>query len=192
MDGKTIERLLRTSDKYNLLWWYYRSCHCRDDFPSNPQSGYYLLNCSSKVDELGSHWVVVCYKLNGHTAILDSMASDPLEAYPLVYETLCKKVKHVFTFSRQSQADFTTSCSLFVLTYFFLLSRGVTPRQILNEYFPPIPEEDLWSNDVKCAAFCSTIYKIKQPERIIFDLDFLMQREALDTKEEEEPKNKKR
>ena len=184
MDGKTIEHLLKTSDKYGLLWQYYNSCYCRDDFPPNPKPGYYLLNCSDKEDKLGSHWVTVVYKLNNHTAILDSMASDPLEAYPLVYNTLCKKAGKVFLCSRQTQASFSTSCSLFVLTYFFLLSRGITPRKILSDYFPPKPEYDLWRNDVKCAAFCASIYRIERPEKFILDLSFLMQREALDSAEE--------
>ena len=120
--------------------------------------------------------------MNGETCYLDSANNDPKRDYPRVYEILKRNAKNkVFRFDRELQWGYGSSCSLFFLCFAFLVCRSWLGSEILS-LFPPLPPSERWKSDLKVAAICEVIYKLKNAERFILDLGFLMDRQAFEEK----------
>ena len=120
--------------------------------------------------------------MNGESCFLDSMNNNPEKDYPRIYRILKQNAKNdVFRFDRAIQFSHSTSCSLYFLVFAFLVSRSWLGSEILY-LFPPLPDNERWKSDLKVASLCEVIYKIKNAENFILHLDFLMDRQEFDEK----------
>ena len=204
MDGGQIEYLLKSKDSQNLISSIFARTVCIDEFPENPEiNKLYLVNTSFSYEEVGEHWIICYYRYcewmrddkqwtNCHTGILDSLANDPVTNYPQIYRILSKNGEPVFSFSRSVQWEISSSCSLYCLLYSWYMSRLWSPREILSTLFPPIPKELQFLNDVRTAAIVETVFKLKDSQKFIFHLPFLLEREEYDSHEQRKKKKMKK
>ena len=129
---------------------------------------------------------------NCHTGILDSLANDPITNYPRIYRILTKRGNPCFSFKSSQQWQISSSCSLYCLLYFWYLSRLWSPREIAKSIFPPTPKRMHFLNDIRTAAIVETVFKLKNSQKFIFHLPFLLEREAYDTQDKRERKKKRK
>ena len=91
-----------------------------------------------------------------------------------------------YFFKRRIQCDWSSSCSLFIIFFMTMKSRGFVGPDLLRTFFPPKPSYDLWKNDCAIACFLGVVYKQKSIEKYVLDLDFLVERHKLDMKQQKE------
>ena len=124
--------------------------------------------------------------------ILDSSGSNPATAYPYLWKKVCRLGSKPYFFKWRIQCDWSSSCSLFIIFFMTMKSRGFVGPDLLRTFFPPKPSYDPWKNDCAIACFLGVVYKQKSIEKYVLDLDFLVERHKLDMKQrkEQQPKNK--
>ena len=130
------------------------------------------------------HWLLLSMLNSKEIELLDSSGSNPAEAYPQLWKIITKLTPKPYYFKRQLQSSWSSACSLFVLFFMTMKSRGFAGPTLLKTFFPALPKCDLFKNDLAVACFISTLYKEPQIERYILDLDFLLERHKLDSNQQ--------
>ena len=179
MDTETLIQIMKR-DPQKLSEKFFGGAYCTKDLPFNLTTGkWYLLNLTA--DSYGSHWVCLNVLNSKRFEILDSFAHPPKVFYQRLLDIAKNIDATVYHFPRSIQSDLTTSCSLYVLMFSFLICRGYTGREILASFFPPLPKHLRFRNDILTGNFCQVIYGIDSVSRFIFDIQFLRERERLDS-----------
>ena len=62
-----------------------------------------------------------------------------------------------------------------------MLARGYTPKELLYTFFPVKDKTLRYKNDLRVSSFLGAVFNIKDVDRYILDLDFLIKRHTLDS-----------
>ena len=73
-----------------------------------------------------------------------------------------------------------------------MLARGYTPKELLYTFFPIKDKSLRYKNDLRVSSFLGAVFNIKDVDKYILDLDFLIKRHALDSTVSTTDKNIKR
>ena len=133
MQGSQIENLIK-KDQYTKR--RYAGAFCADTIPMTLKKGFfYLLNESETSDALGSHWTVIsCLRPNQSVDYLCSFGGDG-KNLPRVHQALLGVNPNIYSFDRRLQTTWSSSCRLYCVFFFYALSRGISPPEILSDFF---------------------------------------------------------
>ena len=168
MDQHTLELAIRGDP---ILKNTYKGCFCRDEIPNIANNSVYLINTALS-SSVGEHWVAIDTCHEGKIFWLCSYHTNPRQ-FKLIWIRICATKRALYTFPRRLQAPVLTNCGPFILFFLYMTSRGLTPEDMMKQYFE---NRDIYKNSVLVTEVSRVLFRLTDTvEDLLFDSGFSLE-----------------
>ena len=165
MNGQEIQNIIRSDP---LMRQHFSGIYSRDEikFRKMKDKSFILLNLAASTDALGTHWVLISSMEDGFIDFFDTFGRKPSYIDIINFMMLSGKKLRYSPF--QLQHALSQQCGPHCLYVAWLLSRGLTMKEITSDFYRESP----YLNDCYVREIIRIVFDV--PNMIpVFYLNFL-------------------